>query len=237
MRRLVALLVVLLLVVVACSSDSDDTSPETTAPPAELTADAILADAAVAMAAVDSVLFELERTGAGVYIDTGDTIAFNTADGRFAAPGSAEAVVQVEIGGFTAEIGAVAIDGDIWLTNPVSGTWETAPEDLTFNPATLFDPVIGWRALLEEGLTDIELVDTTDGRHRITGVAEAERVDVLTGGLVEEEAPIVLLIDADTALLDEVTFDVAVDEGTANWEVLLFEYGTEVVVTVPPLDG
>lgn len=225
---------VVLVLLAACSGDDP---ADTAAPTAAVTAETILAEAAEAMAAVDSVRFELTRSGAEAHLDDGETITFNSADGRFAAPDSADAVVEVAIAGFTTEVGAVAVDGEIWLTNPVTGAWEAAPEELTFNPATLFDPEVGWRALLANGLSDVELVETSADRHRITGTAAAERVDVLTGGLVEAAAPIEVVIDTDTGLLDEVSFDVEVADGTTMWQVVLVDYGTEVMVTVPPLDG
>lgn len=233
-RPLAAVLVALALTA-ACSSSDDDTST----PEADTTEAAdpqeILDAAADGMAAVEGVAFTIDRTGAEVYIDDGENLAFVSAEGRFGAPASADAVVTVELGSATLQVGAVAIDGTIWLTDPVSGSWDEASESLTFDPATLFDPEIGWRALLAEDLTDVELVSAEEDVAVLTGVAAAERVDVLTGGIVEEAAPVELTIDTEADVISSVEFAVDTDDGVAEWRVDLDSYGAQVDVTAPPL--
>ncbi|MEO1060505.1 MAG: LppX_LprAFG lipoprotein [Actinomycetota bacterium] len=241
MRPLVAALATALALLAACSSDADDAEPaETVADdsgPAPTDPAEILDEAATAMAEVESVTFTIERTGAEVFIDDGENLAFVSADGRFGAPSSADALVTVELGSATLQVGAVAIDGTIWLTDPVSGGWEEASDSLSFDPATLFDPEIGWRALLAEDLSEVELVSSEGSTAVITGIAAAERVDVLTGGIVDEAAPVELTIDTDTDLISSVEFDVDTDDGIAEWRVELENYGAQVDVTAPPLDG
>lgn len=236
--RLLAAVLVALTLLSACSSSDDEADPvaaDEAAPSTDPTE--ILDAAAEAMAAVEGVTFTIERTGAEVFIDDGENLVFVSADGRFGAPSSADAVVTVELGSATLQVGAVAIDGTIWLTDPVSGGWEEASESLTFDPATLFDPEIGWRALLADDLTDVELVSTEGDTAVITGIAAAERVDVLTGGIVDESAPVELTIDTATDLISSVEFDVDTGDGIAEWRVELDDYGARVDVTAPPLDG
>ncbi len=236
-RALAGVLVALALLA-ACSSDDDENGDDTAvtevaAAPRSPTE--ILQASAAAMAAVDGVTFTIERTGAEVFIDDGENLAFVSAEGRFGAPSSADALVRVETSGLTLQVGAVAIDGTIWLTNPGSGDWEEAPEDLTFDPATLFDPEIGWRALLDGDLSDVELVSDEGGVAVLTGIAAAERVDVLTGGIVDEAAPVEIAIDTETDLIRSVDFEVETDGGIAEWRVELANYGAQVDVTAPTL--
>jgi lipoprotein LprG len=236
-RPLAGLLLTLALLA-ACSSSDDDSESE--AGPAVEGVDSsdpteILQASAAAMAQVESVTFTIERTGAEVFIDDGENLAFVSADGRFGAPSSADALVTVDASSLTVQVGAVAIDGTIWLTDPVTGAWDEAPDDLTFDPATLFDPEIGWRALLDGGLTDVELVSSGGDIAVISGVAEAERVDVLTGGIVDDAAPVEIAIDTTTGLISSVEFDVETGDGIASWRVELQNYGAQVDVTAPPL--
>ncbi len=239
-RPLAGVLIALVLLSASSSDDDsggDDGGAAATTETAAAAAgpDEILQASATAMAGVDGVTFTIERTGADVFIDDGESLAFVSAEGRFGAPSSADALVRVETSGLTLEVGAVAIDGTIWLSDPVSGGWDEASEDLTFDPATLFDPEIGWRALLAEDLSDVELVSAQGGTAMLTGIAAAERVDVLTGGIVDEAAPVEIAIDTETGLVRTVEFEVETGGGIAEWRVVLDNYGAQVDVTAPPL--
>ena len=80
------------------------------------------------MGATTSVAFRLERSGAPVYIDEFEAISLNRADGQFEVPRSAQAVLEVEVdGSLTTELAAIALDDDIWLSNPVTGDFEPLP--------------------------------------------------------------------------------------------------------------
>jgi hypothetical protein len=54
-------------------------------------------------------------------------------------------------------IGAVAIDDEVWISNPVTGDFETLPTGYDIDPSRFFDPEGGWRPLLA-ALTDVEIV-------------------------------------------------------------------------------
>ena len=120
------------------------------------------------MSDVDTVRFTLRRGGAPVFIDPADALEFVAAEGRYAAPGAADAVVEVRVTSLTAQIGAVVIDGATWLTNPITGRFEPAPPGYAFDPATLFDPDLGLPVLLAGDLHDAQLVglDERDGAER-----------------------------------------------------------------------
>lgn len=227
----------LVLVLASCSSGPEpETAAATTSTAAVVSVDDVLAGSAAAMAAVDTVAFTIERTGADVSIDEAGAIRFDAAEGRFAAPAAAEAVLDVEALGFATQVGAVAIDGETWLTNPVSGDWELAPEDLGFDPATLFDPEVGFAALLADGLADPVLVDPepdAQGRYQVRGTAAAERVATLTGGLADEATEIELWIDAGTGRVQEARFESDTAEGPATWHLTLTDYGADVTITEP----
>jgi len=77
---------------------------------------------AQAMGAVTSVAFTVERTGAPVYIDAARSISLDRIDGRFSAPRSADAILGVTVNGsLGTKLGAVAIDDEVWMSNPVTG--------------------------------------------------------------------------------------------------------------------
>lgn len=242
MSRFVALVLAALVLGGGCSS-GDDGDAGTTAAPATLAPnpDVVLAASAEAMGNVDTVAFSIERSGAPIYIDPLDVIAFNKAEGRFSAPSSADAVVSVEAAGFNTKIGAIAFGGKTWLSDPVSGNFAPAPGGYAFDPATLFDPDIGWRPLLAGGLTDVEWVgpDTTqDGeRYRLRGVADPERLEVITAGLVRNQTVVLdLWLDVSTGEVREVEFDTVYEGATSTWLLTFTDYGEPVEVTPPPAD-
>lgn len=232
----VVVLAVALAVVAALGACGSDDGPAEPAIPAD--AAAVRAAAAEVMGEVSSARFTIERGGAPVHIDDEDALAFERAEGRFAAPASSDAILTLTAGGTAIEVGAVAIDGETWITNPVTGRWEDAPESLAFDPATLFDPDLGWRPLLADGLRDVVLLEPApddDGRYRLRGVADASRIEVLTGGLVEQRVPIDIWVDAVSGRVTEARFEAAAPEGTSTWRIALSGYGDEVVVTEPEL--
>ena len=234
MTRCWSLLLGLLLVLLvgACSSGSGDDDA------VSLDIDGVRSLAAGAMADVDTVLFTIELEGAAVFIDGDDLVGFRTADGRYAAPSSADAVVAVDALGLSTEVGAIAIDGEVWITNPLTGDWEPAPEAFTFDPAQLFDPEVGFAALLADGLSNAELVtpeSDADQRYHITADVDPVRVAALTGGLVDDVDNVDLWVDAESGYLTEVSFDVGIEAGGTSWQLLLSDYGSPVTITEPDL--
>lgn len=231
------LITVLTLVVTgtACSADDGDETPDTLPPDQET----VLGAAATVMGQVETVQFTIERTGAPIYIDPAEILVFEKAEGRFEAPSSADALVTVEVGGFRTEIGAIAHEGTTWLSDPITGNFALAPGDYAFDPATLFDPSIGWRPLLAGGLSDIEWfgLDATD-RYHLSALADGDRVEVITAGLVREQDVVLdLRLDATTGAVREVEFSTVNDGEISTWTLVFSGYGEPVDISPPPTDA
>lgn len=221
------------LLTAACSGGGDGGGTTVTEP---VTAESVLNKSADAMAGVDTVSFHLERTGAPVYLDSGGTFAFQEGDGRVSnTAASADAVVKVKALGIDANVGAVSIDGDLWLSNPLSGAWEPAPDSITFDPVTLFDPDTGWTPLLRDDLSGAELLDDApDGQWHVKGQAAGTRLAAITGGLVADDAPMDIFIDQATGHVVTAQFATVSDEGDTQWRMDLSDYGVDVTITRPP---
>ena len=204
------------------------------------TVDVVLADSALAMASIETAAFSIVETGAPVFIDDSGLIQFSEASGRFDAPSSADAIVTVKALGLVTEVGAVVIDGKIWITNPITGDWEEAPESFSFDPSVLFAAETGWAAMLSDGLVDPVLLAPTagdDGRHHVQSTIDADRVSTLTGGLVDEASVVDFWIDPEDDRVVEVAFDVETDEGPTSWLLTLSDFDQEVSITEPDLGG
>ena len=165
-------------------------------------------------------------------------VAFESAKGRYVAPASADAVIAVSAGSLRTEVGAVAIDGSIWITDPITGRWMTAPDAFRFDPSRIFQADVGLSALLTDGLSDAELVSGSpdaDGQYYVTARVSAEQVSTLTSGLVTDVRDAEFWIDADTYLLTKMTFAVPLDDGDTQWILVLSDYGSPVTITEPQL--
>ncbi len=243
-RPLLALLLTLGVLAAGCSSSddsatSDQTGEGATTSPA-LTADSVRASAAAAMAAIETVRFSVARSGAEVTIDEAGLVVFDEADGRFAAPASADAVVTVLLLGNRVELGAVAIDGTLYLTDPLTNEWQDVTGTIAFDPAKIFSTSEGIANVLDSGMSTATLTSATpdgDGLLHLEGTVEAADVATLTSGLVSEAATAEIAIDATTSLVETITFDTPIGEETATWLVELSDYGADVEITVPDLAG
>jgi lipoprotein LprG len=236
-RVLTAALCVAITAIAAACGDAGAAEPSgPTIPPDP---EAIITASAEAMGEVTSVEFRLERDGASVYIDAFESIALNTAVGQFTVPRSAQAVLEVEVNGsLTTELGAIALDDEIWLSNPVTGEFETLPAGYDLDPSLFFDPEDGWRPLMA-GLTDVELVGTVDRdgtRYHVRGTAPAEQVEVITARLVrDQDVEIDFWIQPVTGLVHAAEFSTPVEGGAVEWSLELDRYGDEF--DIEPPDG
>ncbi len=219
----------------ACGGDAE---PEGDPLPAEV--NGILDASSAAMGAVTSVRFALERSGADVFIDEFDSLALDKLKGRFSAPDRADAVLTVTVDeSLTTDLGAVALGGKVWLSNPVTGKFEVLETGYDIDPATFFDPEIGWGPLMAE-LTDVVLVGVEDRggkRYHVRGVAPAERMEVITAGLVrDQDVTIDFWLKRDTALVTAAEFSTVFRDRTTDWMFELSNYGDHFDIKVPDLD-
>jgi hypothetical protein len=231
------------VMVVACglaaiAGCGDDAEPEGEPLPAD--AAVVLAASSDAMGQVTSVRFELERSGAVVYIDTFESLGLEKVVGRYSAPSSADAALTVKVdGSLTTQLGAVAIDGTVWLSNPVTGEFEALPPGYDIDPTTFFDPEDGWRPLLAE-LGDVELVGEEDRggkRYHVRGVAPAERVEIITAGLVEDQdMTIDLWLRRDTGIVTAAEFSTTFEGEVTDWVLELSDYGEVFTIEPPDVD-
>lgn len=215
------------------SIDLDDGAP---ADP-EASPDALVAAAADAMGAVTSVEFGLEREGAPVFIDQFESLALDGLIGQFTVPGRAQAQLRITVDDDLAtEIGAIAVGAEIWISNPVTGDFETLPDGIDIDPSQFFDPDDGWRPLLSE-LREVELIGVDDRggeRYHVRGVAPASQVENITVGLAEDQDIVIdLWIHPGRSLVTHVEFETDLGDGTSRWALEMRRYGASFTI-VPP---
>jgi lipoprotein LprG len=193
--------------------------------------------AAEAMASVTSVEFRVDRTGAPIFIDEFERIALNSLRGQFSVPGKAQAELEVTVNdNLATRLGAVAVDDEVWISNPVTGDFETLPAGYDIDPSKFFDPEGGWQPLLAN-LQDVTLVGVDDrggDRYHITGTAPAAQVTDITVGLVRgQDVAVDMWIHPDTKLVTAAEFQTTIDGSTSDWQLELGSYGESFTIEPP----
>jgi hypothetical protein len=234
-RPLLTAAVLSVLALSACGGGGEAEPTGPTIPPDPTS---IVTASAAAMGDVTSVRFEVEPSGKPIYIDSFESIALNSLIGRFTVPRSADALLEVEVNGsLTTELGAVALDDEIWLSNPVTGVYEPLPPGYDIDPSRFFDPENGWRPLLAN-LQDVELVGIEQRggtRYHVRGTAPAEQVEIITAGLVRDQDVLIdFWIQPVTGLVHSVEFTTSLDGGTVDWLIELSEFGETFEIKPPP---
>lgn len=192
----------------------------------------IVEEAAGAMADVDSARFAMERTGAPVEIEG---MEFQSAEGEYASPDAARAILKVTVGDLAVELGTIAIGDRVWLTNPLTGGWDEYPAGAGFNPAIVFDSALGWVPLLTDDLGEPLLVGTESGAYVIRGTVAPARVELLTSGLVEAQSVVAdIHIDTSDYRIVKVVFSTQSETGESDWNIELDDYDTPVTIEPPP---
>ena len=220
----------------ACGGDAEGEGDPL---PAEATT--ILDASSAAMGEVTSVRFDLRRSGADVYIDQFESLALDKIKGRFTAPSSADAVLSVTVdGSLKTDLGAVALGGKVWLSNPVTGKFEVLDTGYDIDPSTFFDPKRGWGPLMRS-LTDVVLIGVEDRggkRYHVRGIGPPAQMEIVTAGLVrDQDVTIDFWLKRDTALVTAAKFSTVFEGKTTDWVIELSDYGGDFQIKTPELDG
>lgn len=175
----------------ACRAEGPPAATATPIPPTP-TPDprALLRDAAEAMQALDSTHFLIARTGGPSYLDVDQTMILNSAEGDYASPDAIQATVQVQLPGLNMDLTTIAIGSEQWISNPLTLAWEQLPPGWGFNPAVLFDPVDGWRRILDEDVVAISPIESIEREgealDHVRATIIGDRIRLVTGGLVRD---------------------------------------------------
>lgn len=197
----------------------------------------VVDSAASAMADVTSVEFRLHRDGAPIFIDEFERIALNSLRGQFSVPGKAQAELEVTVNdNLATRLGAVAVDDEVWISNPVTGDFETLPAGYDIDPSKFFDPENGWQPLLAnlQNVTMVGVDDRGGERYHLSGTAPAEQVSDITVGLVQgQDVTVDFWIHPGTYLVTAAEFETTIDGGTSDWNLELDHYGDTFTIEPP----
>lgn len=229
-RRALTLLAAVAVLLSACGDSGEASGPLPTV-------DALLESTAAAMQAASAVGYEMSPTGGAVFFDEGLGLEFNSATGSYSAPDSAISNLNLKVAGAVFEVESIAIGDTVWVTEPLTESWNELRAGTGFNPAILFDPELGVGPLLTEDMSNPKIVGVESGNYRVTGSVSGSRVEAITFGLAGGQTiDLDLLIDVDTSLIAAAEFTTSGSEGTTDWRIDFRDYDEPVTIE-PPVPG
>jgi hypothetical protein len=228
------LLMLLATVLVACSDDE----------PPVLSAEEIVQQTAVHLNQLSGFHFIIERTGAPAFLDPDGLIGFRSAEGDYVAPDKARATVRATLPGLVTEVNVISIGAVQWQTNVVTRAWEELPPNWGFNPAVLFDPDVGLPAILQNNLSNLQLVgleqfeDNPDNLlYKLTADVAGSAIYEMSGTLIGPDTVTAeLWITPETFELTRilVTEPVPDSDEPSLWQVDFSQFN-QVVEIAPPV--
>lgn len=243
-RRIVSLILLFLLVIAttACMGDDDDDgdNDSNASPESDVTVEDVLAAGRDAWAETESAHFTLAIDG-DAYLDDDETIKLVSGEGDIKRPGSVAASATVDAAISVVDISLVAVDGEIFITNLLSGNWERAPEDFSYDPSVLFSDSDGIGPIMTD-LQNPELDGTEDvngqAAYKVTGTVGADRVEAITAGTIAgDEIEVTLWTGVEDAKLLRVVLaePEGVRESPATWTLDMTEHNKEIEIEAPPV--
>ena len=204
-NRLHALLCAMVVVaVLACGEASTPVATATPTPtpvppdPAEL-----LKVSGSATSDLRSFHFRLDHRGGGTPIAPNLTIT--EADGDVVSPDRIAIEFAGTLGAFAVRSGLVSIGDDSYMTNPLTGAWETVPRNVS--PLGFFDPKVGIGSMLTRVQAPV-LLATGKEEHRVAGDLPVDALRPLLGPQTEgTTVRVELTIDAKTNYLTKAVLD------------------------------
>jgi hypothetical protein len=135
--RVVIAALAVTIALVACGGNNGSAPPTATSEP--LTTTQILNNASKRMAETTSLRFTLDVNGK-TYVDTAGTIQLLEASGELERPNKVRSQFKVRVAGTaTLTMQIITIGDQTWSTNLITGKWEQAPQEFSYNPSILFD--------------------------------------------------------------------------------------------------
>lgn len=222
------------LIAAACGGGNDDDKADDS----DVTAATVLSSASDRWSETETVHFKLAVDG-DAYIDSGKTIKLLSAEGDMKRPDSVKADAKIDVQISQVNISLIAIGTDAWMTNFITGAWEKAPSDFTYNPAVLFDKDNGIGPILANlqnaELDGTEKVNDRDA-YKVNGSVDEATVALVTAGSIQgQQIDVQLWVDKETSDLLRVKLEEpeGVRDNPVTWTLDLTKQGEDVTIEAP----
>ena len=194
----------LMFVVVAlagCGLGSPEATPEPS--PTPVNPAALLAESGAAMSALRSFRFSLAHNEGGTPL--ADSLTVTSAEGAVVSPDRISVDFSGTFGSFGIRSGIVAIGADSYMTNPLTGEWESVASGVS--PLAFFDPQSGIGAMMRS-VDNPTLASSSDESHVVEGgLAVSVLAPILGGAATDGDVRVELTVAADTLFLEKAVIE------------------------------
>jgi hypothetical protein len=221
-RSILLLAIVCSLVMAACNQAAPTPAPEE-----------LLAQAATAMEAVQSLQFTIERIGDPVPIEESLNASLLSAAGEYDATNGVHVRASVQIGETPGEIDMLWIANGMYISIPPLPYMPPPGGGIGFDPTIIFDPESGLPYILTEVLQNPTIIGTEQVEefetYHVTAQASGEDLATLAGGAVSAgETTVDLWIEVSTSRVVRINLS-----ETENTGYLIDFYAFDEPVEIP----
>ena len=228
-NRLSFLLVLTLIWLAGCGGPS--TPPPTPTP----TPDEWLDRAGEAALAIKSAQFILIREGTPAVLDPATNTTFTEAAGKYQAPDRVSATVKVTLFGSVVSVQMLWLPEGNYLSNPLTGAFDEAPAEASFNGVAMF-AAGGIPGVLKEGIQNATLVGTETieevETYHLKGEADGDKLAALTADTLAAGTSYPVDVWMSTTTHNPVRLHIAEPDGN-GWMIDLFAFDEPVEINAP----
>lgn len=238
--RILLLLCAAVLLLTGCVEASSTPSESAAAPTPTPSPQEIVARVVAATQDTTSAAFRIDFSGATVFADPDRTFSLIDVAGDLRRPDGALATIRVRNVGSIAEIRLVSLDGQLYVTNPLTREWLCVPAGALFDPVVLFDEERGIDQLISTHFENITLVgvEEIEGRphYHLAGTMPGAPLHEMSYGLLGAgTVQVDLWADQQTLRASQIVLvDTATDpDNPSTWTLTLSDYNKTVDLRVP----
>lgn len=227
---LIALAMSLALSVSVILAACDTAAPEPT--PTPVNPAALLAESGDAMNALQSFRFRLAHNKDGTPL--ADGLAVSDAEGAVVSPDRISLEFSGTFGTFGVRSSVISIGADSYMTNPLSGAWESAASGVS--PLAFFDPQSGIGAMMRS-VENPTVVSASEDAIIVEGdLAVSVLAPILGGAATEGDVRVELTIAADSRHLEKAVITGRVTAAEADGlirTITLWDFNAPIPIDAP----
>lgn len=188
----------------SCGGTSTPEATATPAPtPTPVNVEELLRLAGEATAALRTFHFRLEHNKSGTPLAPNLTVT--EAEGDVVSPDGISIEFAGIIGAFAVRSSLITLGDDSYMTNPLTGAWESVPKEVS--PLGFFDPKLGIGAMITR-VQNPTLLSNKKGEFRVGGKLPVDALKPLLGDATQgTTVDAVMTIDADTFFLTKAVLE------------------------------
>lgn len=229
---LIALAAASIFALAGCDLASQEPTPTPVPTPTPINPAVLLAESGDAMNALRTFRFKLAHNKDGTPL--ADGISVTDAEGSVVSPDRISVDFSGVFGGFAIRSGIIAIGANGYMTNPLTGEWESVAAEVS--PLAFFEPQTGIGAMMRS-VESPTLVSSSDGVHIVEGgLAVSVLAPILGGAATDGDVRVELTVAADSLLLEKAVITGRVTASEADGvirTITLWDFDAPITINPP----